>query len=86
VMDKDNFRLRLKEPTSDMNSHSDHGVIVYKRKRSGDYIPTLEPKYKFKKDLNDIFPYFDSVPDEICLRIYYFFERKRIMPGPKPSL
>jgi len=78
-MSKESFRLRLKEKTEDNREDS---FIVYKRKRkSGTYIPTSQTKQARKKLTDDV-PYFDLIPDEMCLRIYFFLSAKELCRGP----
>jgi len=74
------FRLRLKE--TNQREDEKKSFIVFKRRRSGAYIPSCEKKSRKKKNEDDIFPYFDTIPDELCLRIYYFMTAKELCQGP----
>jgi len=80
-MEDHNFRLRIKE--SSPENLDEKSFIIYKRKRSGSYIPIPDSKKSRKKEEenSDTLPYFDTIPDEICLRIYYFMTAKELCQG-----
>jgi hypothetical protein len=79
---EENFRLRLKEVDMEVENE-DQKFIVFKRKRSGSYVPIYEKKSRRMKKEKEIKEcYFDMLPDELCLRIFYFMNAKDICQGP----